>query len=561
MQKSQAAKKLDSPSEPVSLAKQAGRRRGSIVVSISLTYLGLTLLNLLIFWIAVGSNQIRLIGQNALLGTQGVSYEILRRLQSFAGDTAAKNALSHLGSGLDEPAAQLLVEKLSTNRELKTLIVSEFQLVSTNGAIAYSYPERHKAGARLEKESYQKALRALQLLELKGQVFYGVPDLKNYFVEIFIPITDVGVRDLVFRSKLPMQSMHEELRSLIILAVAMVAVMLLVQIFFGVILFRKLVLPIKKLAAGADAVAHGEYGTRVEPGKRRDEVATLMGAFNSMSAALGEKTANLESTIQQLDQKREDMQTELKIAQLIQQGIMPQQALSDGFITSVYTAPLETVSGDYYDFFKLPDSSTGLLITDASGHGVPAALITIMAKVYFTAAAAKGLKPGQVFEDVNKYVSRSIVTSHFLTAFYLVIHPNLTAEYACASHQSALVVRQKTRKVEALDAEGFFIGIDEDSGIEYETRRLRFAVGDKIVLYTDGLVEQENAAGQAFSQERFVQTVRDTAHLDPVAMNQKIVEEVDTHAAGHPRADDCTLIIIEITGPQKKARKQTRTKK
>jgi sigma-B regulation protein RsbU (phosphoserine phosphatase) len=128
------------------------------------------------------------------------------------------------------------------------------------------------------------------------------------------------------------------------------------------------------------------------------------------------------------------MQSELVIARNIQQGIMPEKSLSGPFRSAVYFAPLETVSGDYYDFFSLPNGSTGILITDASGHGVPAALITIMAKVYFSAAAAKNLGAGQTLAEVNAHVSQVIVTSHFLTGFYIIIHPDLTAEFACGSH-------------------------------------------------------------------------------------------------------------------------------
>lgn len=523
-------------------------RKSRLVASISLTYLSLTLLNLIIFWVAIGSNQISLISQNALLSTQTVSYEILRRLQTLTDSAQNEDWLADIRREKNENAAAMLVERLRGERQVKTLLVNEFQIVATDNRLVYEYPVREAKPRTLDRESFQKVLRSLQLLELKGQVFYGVPDLSNYSVEIFIPMTNSGSRDLVFRSRIPMVSIQKELRSLIVLALLMIGTMLVVQTIFGVILYKRLVSPIIRLADGAHTVAAGNFDVSIDVGKRKDEVGFLVHMFNRMAASLKEKTDRLQQTIKQLDHRNEEMQSELVIARNIQQGIMPEKSLSGPLRSAVYFAPLETVSGDYYDFFSLPDGSTGILITDASGHGVPAALITIMAKVYFSAAAAKNLGAGKTLAEVNEHVSEVIVTSHFLTGFYIIIHPDLSAEYACGSHPLSYILRKKTNKIETLDVEGFFIGMDADSGIEYATKKTKFLPGDKLILYTDGITEGTNAQNEQYGAARFMDKIRAAGGLSPDDMIAEIIADYQGFTGNAPRSDDCTLIIVEIMG-------------
>lgn len=556
-------KAIDPPvadSSPSPLSPTGGfQRKNRLVASISLTYLGLTILNLIIFWVAIGSNQISLISQNALLGTQTVSYEILRRLQTLTDSAQNEEWVNEMRSEKNEKAAALMLERLRSDKQEKSLLVNEFQIVTTNNRVVYEYPAGGKSRA-LDRDSLQKVLRSLQLLELKGQLFYGVPDLGTYTVEIYIPLTNSGSRDLVFKSRIPMASIQKELRALIILALLMIGMMLVVQVIFGMILFRRLVSPIIRLADGAHSVATGDYTISIDAGKRNDEVGFLVHTFNSMTAALKEKTDRLQLTITQLDQRNEEMQNELMIAQNIQQGVMPQKNLSGQFISAVYFSPLESVSGDYYDFFSLPDGSTGILITDASGHGVPAALITIMAKVYFSAAAANNLGAAETLREVNRQVSEVIVTSHFLTAFYVIIRPDLSAEYACASHQLSYILRKHDGKIETLDVDGFFIGMDIESGIEYATKKTKFHAGDKLILYTDGITEGTNAKHEQYGATRFLTQIKASAALPPEDMIANIIADYHNFTGSAPRTDDCTLVIVEITDKSKKKAARTASK-
>lgn len=546
--------------KPQSPPPDGFQRKNRLVASISLTYLSLTILNLIIFWVAIGSNQISLISQNALLSTQTVSYEILRRLQTLTDSAQNKDWLNDMLSDKNERAAALMLERLRADRQEKSLLVNDFQIATSDNRIVYEYPPRGGKPRTLERDSFQKVLRSLQLLELKGQLFYGVPDLSNYTVEIYIPMTNSGSRDLVFKSRIPMASIQKELRALIILALLMIGTMLVVQVIFGLILFRRLVSPIVRLADGAHSVATGDYSVSIDAGRRNDEVGFLVHTFNKMAESLKEKTTRLQSTITQLDQRNEEMQNELMIAQNIQQGVMPQKNLSGRFTSSVYFSPLETVSGDYYDFFTLPDGSTGILITDASGHGVPAALITIMAKVYFSEAAAKNLGTAKTLAEVNKQVRQVIVTSHFLTAFYIIIHPDLSAEYACASHQLSYILRKKEGKIETLDVDGFFIGMDIDSGIEYATKKTKFHPGDKLILYTDGITEGTNAQHEQYGATRFTNQIRAAAELAPEDMIASIIADYHNFTGNAPRTDDCTLMVIEVTDKGGKAAARSASK-
>lgn len=163
------SQKLQSP--PV----EGFQRKNRLVASISLTYLSLTILNLIIFWVAIGSNQINLISQNALLSTQTVSYEILRRLQTLTDSAQNEDWLNEMRSDKNEKAASLMLERLRAERQEKLLLVNEFQIVGSDNRIVYEYPASSGKSRTLDRDAFQKVLRSLQLHELKGQLFYGVP--------------------------------------------------------------------------------------------------------------------------------------------------------------------------------------------------------------------------------------------------------------------------------------------------------------------------------------------------------------------------------------------------
>ncbi len=517
-------------------------KKSSLLVKISIFYLLLTLINLFIFWIVTGTNQFRLISDKAYHATSSTAFLWARRLNPIIQNK--KWPILALKKK-NQKAINRLTKALRIRPDTEKLLMGQFQLLLSNGDTLYNFPESKKVEA-LDQVTRQRVLKSLQMQELEGKAFYAVPSVLDYHVEIYMPLSNQGEKDIVFYSKIEMDSIKEELKVFIILALSMIGLMLLVQTLFGYVLYRMMVQPIKALAGGAESVGRGNLNFQLEVGKKTDEIGLLTFSFNNMVASLKEKTEKLEATIEELEKHNEIMQNELEMAQNIQSGIMPQDSLSERIRVGVYYGPLEKVSGDYYDIFPLPDGSVGILITDASGHGVPAALVTIMAKVHFSSLAEKYPTPGELFSEVNKELSKAITTSDYLTAFYLVIKPDLTVDYCNASHQKALIYRHKTGDIEELDTGGFFIGAIEEAPFPYETHNLTLEAKDRIILYTDGIVEGTNPKNEEYSNERFIDKIKEYSQMGVEEFNTAIMKDVDEFAAGEPRRDDYTLFTIEI---------------
>ena len=240
------------------------------------------------------------------------------------------------------------------------------------------------------------------------------------------------------------------------------------------------------------------------------------------------------------------MQQELLFAKDIQTGILPKKDQEyNGIRIHFYWRPMMEVAGDFYDVFSLPGGYLGILVADASGHGVPAALLTTMAKISFSSYAKETIHPKEIFQKANRELSRIIQTSDYLTAFFLSISENHEFFYANASHPPALLYRKKAHRVEKLDTMGLFIGAMQDVSSLYEEKKASLEPGDRIILYTDGITERSNPQGEEFGMERLIQAVLEYAHLDPKEMLNRILHDVEKFAQGTPHQDDMTLCILE----------------
>ena len=525
------------------------KRKQSLLLKISLIYLFTTSIILAIFLVASSSNQMSLIAEKAAKATDATAYGIFRRLEPVF---SSRRWSLKPKSKKNKKSSREAIKLLKPFKESKQLIVSNFKIVSTQGNILYEYDSQLKKKDQkkikydqVTKTTLKKLKRAAKFKKLKGQLFLGIPNVKDYYIEIIIPIAEMrGNESVLFYTRINMAEMEEEVSSIMRLAYGLVILVFLSQIGLIYILYRILLIPIKSLAQGAHDVAEGNLRSEVPQLRQTDELGQLTYLFNKMVRALDERTTKLNLSIQELEKRNEMMQNELDMARNIQLGIMPRDSIFNNIEFSVYYGPLEKVSGDYYDFFTLPNGSLGILMTDASGHGVPAALVTIMAKVHFSNAVNRFDQPGDLLEHVNAQLVESIITSDYMTAFYMILSPDLKLRYSNASHQKAIIVRGKN--ILELDSGGFFIGAIEDVPFTYENKELQLQTKDRVILYTDGIVEGMNPNQEEYSSERFVKKIKEFSGLDVQTFKDKIIEDVNAFAKGVKRKDDYTLLVVEI---------------
>lgn len=507
-------------------ASSKTKKQASIVASLTLWYIGLTIVNIGVFWVGAGSNQMRLISEKATITARGVAFEVIRRVQPYI-DSAqqAKNPIAQFKASA--PQFQALLQK-GNPKELLT----SYRILSTQAELIYSWPEQTAKPADLSSSEILDSLKAIQLKEVKNEPFIGVPDLGRKEIDIFVPLTLGKASDLILATRLPMQDIQQEISSLIRLGIGMVVLLLIMQTGMGLLIYRKFVRPIQHVSDAALRLSAGNYDQVENKRSKADEINQLIESFNSMS--------------RDLKKNRDIMQLELDIAKKIQSSILP-RILKIGAITAeIHYNPLQVVSGDYYDLLDLPDGSVAVFIGDASGHGVPAAFITVMAKVYFTSLVEKVESPAQLLSTMNQRMAEYFSGAGlYLTAFYLRIYPSGRAVYCNAQHPDPVILR-KDGKTELLKPTGFYVGMLKKVFREYKDEEITLLAGDRIVLYTDGFTEAENAENIQFSSERLIAGMEAKRGKSSRAIIDELVHEVAQHQGGRARDDDETLIVIEI---------------
>jgi sigma-B regulation protein RsbU (phosphoserine phosphatase) len=238
------------------------------------------------------------------------------------------------------------------------------------------------------------------------------------------------------------------------------------------------------------------------------------------------------------------IENELALAREIQNSILPSGApdLEGLRIHAVYR-PMTTVAGDFYDFIPVDEHRIGVLVADVSGHGVPAALIAAMIKVALQSVVPCAHDPQEVLRGLNRILSGQL-RDQFVTAAYLLIDTqDRKALYSAAGHPP--LIRSHGSKLERIESNGIVFGVMPDPS--YPVCTIPISPGDRFLLYTDGVIEPENANGKAFGDSRLEQVVIDTQMRPPSELVDRLLAEIRSwQPASMAQQDDITLIVIDV---------------
>jgi serine phosphatase RsbU (regulator of sigma subunit)/predicted ester cyclase len=195
--------------------------------------------------------------------------------------------------------------------------------------------------------------------------------------------------------------------------------------------------------------------------------------------------------------ERERIEHELQVARRIQQELLPETTPElDGWRIAAYYGPAREVGGDFYDFLEFPDGRIGLVVGDATGHGMPAALVMATTRGMLRAVVQSLESPGEVLARVNEALVADIPPSTFVTCFYGVIDPESgRLVYANAGHNLPCCRRQDGQ-VDELRARGVPLGLMPS--MSYEEKEATLETGDNTLFYSDGLVEAHGPQGEMF---------------------------------------------------------------
>jgi serine phosphatase RsbU (regulator of sigma subunit) len=241
--------------------------------------------------------------------------------------------------------------------------------------------------------------------------------------------------------------------------------------------------------------------------------------------------------------ERERIEQELRVARRIQQASLPKEVPElEGWQISPLYQPAREVGGDYYDFHLLSEGRLGLVVGDATGKGVPAALVmsTTCGMLQVTARALDSPSPGEVLAQVNETLLARIPSNMFVTCFYAILDPESgSLTYANAGHD--LPYLHRNGDAEELRARGMPLGLMP--GMSYEEGEVSLREGNCVLFYSDGLVEAHDPKGEMFGFPRLRALIAE--HDEERSLGDFLMEELYSFVGeGWEQEDDITLLTL-----------------
>jgi phosphoserine phosphatase RsbU/P len=357
----------------------------------------------------------------------------------------------------------------------------------------------------------------------------------------------------------------------------------------GLNLARSITGAVHELASGTEHVRRGDFTHRISVGSH-DQLGDLADSFNSM-------TASVEDLLQAKAEK-ERLEQELRIARQIQMSLLPQGPLKlEGLSVTAHCEPAREVGGDYYDYLPLGDGRVGIIIADVAGKGTSAALYMAELKGLMLSLSQLHASPRELLIRANRIIAQHLDARSFITMTYAVVDMcTRTLTYARAGHcpliylpgngdahegetkgeggrgkrEEARGIREEgfrvqegnrkaggvatqvaaVRRAQIQVPDGLVLGLKIDNGERFETLLEEvtqpLGAGDVVLLFTDGVTEAMNKAGETFGEERLAALIEEHGDLPFEELRERILREIRAFVGGAGLHDDLTLVLLKV---------------
>ncbi len=280
-----------------------------------------------------------------------------------------------------------------------------------------------------------------------------------------------------------------------------------------------------------------------------DPAINLSGQKISFIRIIAHQIASIietDSLLEDRDEKR-IIDDQLNMAKEIQENLLPQSIpVVPGLGINKVNKPAAMVGGDYFDFFDLGGNRLGVVIADASGKNVPAAIIMTVFKTTLSTMELANMAAGEVLSRANRIIAKNITNDRFITAMYVIIDAATgNVEMASAGHNPAFVTsgRGHDLMLREKSIKGLPLGILED--YQYQTISFALSRGDMLLLFTDGVTEARNSDEEQYGETRLKKFLSKIRGKNPAEDLLKEIQEFSRHAEQH---DDITAVTVEYYG-------------
>ena len=246
--------------------------------------------------------------------------------------------------------------------------------------------------------------------------------------------------------------------------------------------------------------------------------------------------------------EKERLAEELRLGREIQTELLPVIFPQvQGLDVCGAMQPAKEIGGDYYDFITLPEKDNlSIVIGDVSGKGVAAGLFMAMAKAAIHTLSQEETSPRRILIRTNQILHQSVSGQKFMTLLYLIWKPQeSTLIYSSAGHEHILIYRNAAQQLEALLSGGFMLGMIDDIERFLEEKQIKLEMGDKILLYTDGVTEAQNSSGEQFGLSRLKEVFKKHSAKPAQELMYTVRDEVHAFIGAYPQYDDISLVVLE----------------
>ena len=260
---------------------------------------------------------------------------------------------------------------------------------------------------------------------------------------------------------------------------------------------------------------------------------------------------SIQEKIITLQEQHDLIEQELDVASGVQRLIYPTLTDDRNFNYAYYWKSLTKVSGDYFDIVKLDQNRTGVIVIDVTGHGVPAALVTMVLKEVFNRAAPLYDDPAELIRHLNTEIisllsKNEIVMGVYFTGIYIIFDGKKSLSYCNAGHDPGLLVKYDSGEITTLTRSGSPLGVIVEMNESYKSETLPLARRDRIYLYTDGIVECRNTAKKEYGIDGLTTSIMKSRESSAAESVNAIVTDMRAHVGAVRQRDDATLMLIEV---------------
>jgi sigma-B regulation protein RsbU (phosphoserine phosphatase) len=421
-------------------------------------------------------------------------------------------------------------------------------LISRNGTVV-THPNRNlimnSSIFSIAEERKSNVLREIGRRMIHGEKGLSIYDMGGSYGKSWVFYAPLPSNHWSLGLVFPEKELWADLLNLSRFLVVIGILGILILTILVVVLVRKMLQPLHRLASGAEHIGQGNFDAELPAINSHDEIGILSASFFQMQTALKEYIRDLMNTTA----IREKMESELNIAHNIQMSIIPRTfppfPERDDIDIYAILDPAKAVGGDWYDFFFIDEIHLCFVIGDVSGKGVPAAILMAVLKTFLRAKASSQIPVQDIVAAINVEASRQNEYLMFATLFIgiLDVETGLLA-YCNASHNPPYRMNSKIEKM--TNIHGIAVGIFADK--TYTSDVMQLQPGDTLLLYTDGVTEALNEEEELFGYGRLGAILPTVENQDLKTIADTILHTLTEFQGTAPQADDITIQVIRYFG-------------